>query len=363
VADDDAQVRDGITDFLEQSGYHAIACSDPEAAAEVCEHYRPDVALVDICFSGPFGFEGLSLIEQLRGMQPDATIIAMSGRGARGLAEQAVLRGATSFLPKPFAPDELVRRLPDVDTRHGDAIRLPSIDELIAADRFAIHVQPIVDLLDERTIGWEALARVSSAPPFGSPVGLLRYARRKGRLPDVNRACIAEALRSAGRLTELGLLFINVDPELLAAGPAYAGTVAAILRERNIHPRSLVFEVTERGDISSPACIDAIAALRELGIAIALDDVGGGYVQFPLLESILPSFMKIPLELGGGIATNKTSRLVVSHLVEMAHEVGCRVVVEGIESADGAAAARELSIDFAQGYHFGRPMPPAEVRT
>jgi len=364
IADDDLAVRDGLASLLRHSGYGSITCPDAEAAVEAYDHYRPGVALVDICFSGPFDFEGLSLIERMRAMEPAATIIAMSGRGAEGLAEQAVQHGASAFLAKPFAYDDLLGQMPACDAAEASvgSIRIPSIDEILTGGLLTMHFQPIIDLRDDRTIGYEALARVAAAPPFRSPAGLLRYARRIGRIADVNRACVAEALRTGGCLTESGLLFINVDPEVLEIGGAFADAVEADVRREGIDPRMLVFEVTERSELSS-ADLDTLRALRQLGASIALDDVGGGFTHFAQLESILPSFMKIPAELGACIATNRTNRLIVSHLAEVAHGVGCRVVIEGMETEAALRAARELAVDYAQGFHVGKPAPLHEVKT
>lgn len=363
IADDDTAIRDGLATLFRDRGYGSVTCSDPEAAVEAYAHYRPAVAVVDVCFQSPFGFEGLSLIERLRAMEPRATIIAMSGRRTDGLAEYALAQGASRFLPKPFGWDEIALHFPALEPSEAEinVIRIPPIDEILSG-LVEMHFQPIVGLQEmNRTIGWEALARVAADPPFRSPAALLRYARRVGRIADANRVCVGQALRTGGCLTTSGLLFINLDPELLEAGGACAEAIASEFQLERIDPRAVVFEVTERAELSDNS-VEALIALRQLGAGIALDDVGAGLTHFSQLGSILPTFMKIAVELGGSIADNAMNRMIVAHLVDVAHAVGCRVVIEGLETEEAVSAARDLGADCAQGFRVGRPAPLAALR-
>jgi EAL domain-containing protein (putative c-di-GMP-specific phosphodiesterase class I) len=117
-----------------------------------------------------------------------------------------------------------------------------------------------------------------------------------------------------------------------------------------------VLEVTERSGFTDDdeAC-RVIDELRELGLRFALDDHASAYSHLGVVNRIRPSFMKISNTFGTDFEQDPTKVHIVRHVVTLAHDLGCRTILEGIETAATAAAAAEAGVDFAQGYYFGRP--------
>jgi EAL domain-containing protein (putative c-di-GMP-specific phosphodiesterase class I) len=140
------------------------------------------------------------------------------------------------------------------------------------------------------------------------------------------------------------------DPELLAViRTALAGV------ER---PGSLVIEVTETAAIVDLPRAQAFAQqLAQLGIHLALDDFGAGYGSFYYLKHLPFDYLKIDGEFIRKLATSPHDQIIVSSLVTMAHQLGKQTIAEFVEDATTLDAVRQLGVDYAQGYHFGRPAP------
>ena len=104
------------------------------------------------------------------------------------------------------------------------------------------------------------------------------------------------------------------------------------------------------------AALANVEALRDAGALFALDDFGSGYTHMRWLHDIRPHFIKIAQPLVVDFESVPWRRSVVQDIQSFAKDIGCAVIAEGIESAaTAAAAARELGIEFGQGYYFGRP--------
>jgi EAL domain-containing protein (putative c-di-GMP-specific phosphodiesterase class I)/ActR/RegA family two-component response regulator len=359
IVDDDPSVREGLALLLEQRERLVVLCNDPDAAIEVASSYNPSLAFVDIKYSGPFGFEGLTLIEELQSLVPGMHIVAISGDANDELRREASSRGAAGFLCKPFGGAEIEPFLagtpPGIGIT-GSTVRVPSIDEVLGDGLLAMHYQPIVALNGREVVGWEALARVATPTPFRLPDRLFHYARRRDRSFDLNLACAVAAIESGAALSHRAKLFINVDPDVLPRGEELVAAVTDAATRSGVAMESVVFEVTERHQIATSA-LGALDSLRATGAAIAFDDLGISYTHFPQLAAIQPAFMKIAQEFGIGLAGDPTRQAIVRHLRDLASSFDCRLILEGIETAADAALAAEIGVELGQGYHFGRPAP------
>ena len=100
---------------------------------------------------------------------------------------------------------------------------------------------------------------------------------------------------------------------------------------------------------------ELVAAHRERGALVALDDLSGGTESLACLEALRPDIAKIDRALTAGIEHSPARRHLVGALVEVAHELDCRVVADGIERVDELEAMQELGIDLGQGFYFGQP--------
>jgi EAL domain-containing protein (putative c-di-GMP-specific phosphodiesterase class I) len=210
--------------------------------------------------------------------------------------------------------------------------------------------------------GYESLARFHG-PLFSNPAMLFRYAARKGRLVDLELACIRRTLADAGRLPADARIFMNVHPAVFAS-ERLPGALDAAVAAAGIDPARIVLEITEQGSLGDAAVVERqCGELRRRGFSFALDDVGMAYSHLAHIEQIRPAYLKVSQEFGTDFETNPTRAKIVSNVLSLARDFGCDLILEGIESAETRDAARTLGVRLCQGYFFGRPAPVSHCAT
>lgn len=362
IVDDEPNIGLGLAAALECDGRRIVVCRDLESAQIILETEPVTDILTDVMLSGPFGFEGLNFIADIIRVAPSAHVILMTGRISDELVAEAERRGADAVLSKPFAIEVLIPLLTvPSDTTSPTLTILPTLDEVIESDDLLPHFQPIVSLGDGLTHGVESLARFRAGGPFARPDLLFAYAARKNGVPGLEAACIRGTMREAVTFPDSLLLFMNVHPAALDN----AGVVMALessARQCGIDLSRIVLEITEQQEIRQhPALFESIDRLRELGVRFAFDDVGVAYSHLPLIERIRPAYLKISQLFGTRFEADPTLTKIVRNLVSLAAEFSCAMIIEGVEDASTAAAARDLGIAFGQGWLFGRPADAAAV--
>lgn len=209
--------------------------------------------------------------------------------------------------------------------------------------------QPVVDLDTGEVVGAEALARW---PQLGvPPVEAFETARRQGRVEELDHACQQAALDGAAQATlpEGFALFVNVEP---GSSPGPCATAPAAAR--------VVAEITERALLADPArLLRSLAALRERGCGVALDDVGAVPDSITMLPFVRPDVVKLDVSLVRGRPSGDQARIVTA-VAAYAERTGATVLAEGIETATDVDRARTLGATLGQGWHFGPagPMGP-----
>ncbi|HEY5611703.1 MAG TPA: EAL domain-containing response regulator [Thermoanaerobaculia bacterium] len=362
ILDDSQDVTEALAAGLQRNGRRILTCNDVESAQIVLERVSVSYVVLDIQFSGQFGFEGLDLISHARRHSPSSRIVVMTGNATPDLRAEALRRGAIGFFEKPFGIDELeslfIPRFPAeaLNVEGSSFMRVPMIDEILAGGLTPVF-QPIIDLAGDGSIfSFEALARCHGGTIFSNPEILFDYGARKKRLLDLELACIEQAFRDGVSLSERRRLFINVHPHVLSTGKEFVSGLIDLAKRKSFPLDRLVIEITEQCSIVDPvAAIDAVDALRLHGIRFALDDVGVAYSHLGLIDRIAPSFLKISQHFGTDFEKDPTKTKIVRNIASLAQDFSCAVILEGIEGAATAAAAREIGIQFGQGYYFARP--------
>lgn len=218
-----------------------------------------------------------------------------------------------------------------------------------------VAVQPLINLATGEIAGYESLARPEGANV--APPTLFEAALAGGWMADLELALAHRSFDAASRLLTAGQrLFLNVHPTALES-PGFARRLRAAARKERFRLTRAVIEVTEQGPITKPEIALAnVEELRDAGALFALDDFGSGYAHMRWLDDIKPQFIKIAQSIATDFESAAWRRSVVQNLQHFAKEVGCAVILEGIETAATADAARAMGVEFGQGYFFGRPM-------
>lgn len=239
------------------------------------------------------------------------------------------------------------------------------LGQALKSGELTLLFQPRVDLLGGRIVGAEALLRWPHADIGAlSPGAFVPAAERSGLATDLDHWVIAQTLEAVTELVSLRpdfILSFNISAQSLGRGvPAFLN--AQLQAGRLALAANLEIEVTETSMTYLTAAIEAdIAALRALGLKLAVDDFGMGYASLDYLKRLHAEVIKIDRSLVTDITGRSIDARLIAGLISLGRAMGCVVVAEGVENATQAALLAELGCRFAQGYHFYRPMPLAEL--
>ena len=216
--------------------------------------------------------------------------------------------------------------------------------------------QPIVDLADRRTVGYEALLRATDAAgDVVMPDRLFPAAEAAGWTHLLDRIGRTTALRDAGSWLGRALLFINFVPTSIYRPEVCLRTTEIAAAEAGVQLDQLVFEVTEGHRIHDLDHLERVFDYyRERSCRVAIDDLGAGYSSLNLLVRLRPDIVKLDKDLVQSLP-GPVGAAVVSAIVDITHSYGGLVLAECVETAEQEAAARELGVDLGQGWAFGRP--------
>jgi PAS domain S-box-containing protein len=238
---------------------------------------------------------------------------------------------------------------------------LERIQEALTEDRFVLYSQPIVDLHTGEIVQHELLIRMREASAPGDPSRLigpaefLPVAEEFGLITEIDRWVIDRAteIAAAGRDVE-----VNISGRSISA-PGLVDHIKHAIQRTEADPRKIVFEITETALVSAePAAARAfVESLHALGCKVALDDFGTGYGGFTYLKQLPVDFLKIDIEFVLDVRTNSASRNVIQSIVSLAAGFDLKTVGEGVEDGASLRLLRELGVDYAQGFHIGRPAP------
>jgi len=213
--------------------------------------------------------------------------------------------------------------------------------------------QPIVAATGARRFGYEALLRCRDADL--SHVGaLLDAAERLERTTQLGRLVRAQvATTFATAPIERGLVFVNLHLRDL-----FDASLSSPFSSLTRLARRVVLEITERSSLEGLAGLaDRVAELREIGYAIAIDDLGGGHARMGHLTPLDTDFVKLDMSLVRDLDSHPVKQRLVSSIIELCRDSGVRVIGEGVETEGEAQILRHLGCDYLQGYLIARPGP------
>jgi diguanylate cyclase (GGDEF)-like protein len=234
----------------------------------------------------------------------------------------------------------------------------------IDQDAFQLHYQPIVDLATGDVLSFEALMRWSQ-PGLGpvAPSVFIPLAEETGlisRLGDwaIERACL-DAMTWPAPIS----VAVNVSPVQFRDPDRLIARVRSALTLSKLAPERLYLEVTESLLIENQdSTLDAIHALRRLGVRFSLDDFGIGYSSLAYLSTYPFSQVKVDRSFAQSVTSNTSSEIIIEAVCGLSRRMGMNVVVEGIETAEQMEAVKRLGAERAQGFLFGRPTPVEAAR-
>jgi diguanylate cyclase (GGDEF)-like protein/PAS domain S-box-containing protein len=231
---------------------------------------------------------------------------------------------------------------------------------------FVLTSQPIVDLRTNQTTQHEILLRMrDDGGGLVVPGEFLATAERFGLIGGIDRWVTQQAVRLIGAHNKEGrelTLEVNLSGKTMS-DPTFPDEVKRELTSSGIDPASLIFEVTETAAIADIGQARRFAnGLARIGCRFALDDFGAGFASFYYLKHLPISILKIDGEFVKELPISRTDQLIVRALVEVCEGLGIKTVAEFVTDERTMEMVRDLGVDFAQGYHLGKPEPVSKLR-
>lgn len=284
-------------------------------------------------------------------------------RGAGGAAGSCRFRQAlaASIMLKWDSISVWGRRASDGAAAPVTPMRDLILEAAIAHEQVDLVYQPLIDARTGEMVGAEALARSVMAR---DPEALFSRANSARLGERLSRLIQRKALRCAA-VWEGPLKALPLSINLLPADISRAGYERWLLDEieaAGVDPARITLEITESALLADGESVAArLAILRAAGLRIAVDDLGTGYSSLKYLTALPLDMVKIDRGLVGDIANRERDRIVVKALIGLARELGLKVVVEGVETADQLALLNEWGCDIYQGFLGSAPLTHEEL--
>jgi diguanylate cyclase (GGDEF)-like protein/PAS domain S-box-containing protein len=252
---------------------------------------------------------------------------------------------------------------PAMDQRIQHRRRL-EMDLRAALDRgeFAMVYQPLVDVTTGRLNAFEALLRWNH-PTRGvvPPDEFIPLAEETGLILPIGRWVLGRACREAAAWPMPHAVAVNVSPAQFRQ-PGFVDDVVAALGASGLPPERLELEVTETIMLQdSVATVAQLNRLRRLGVRIAMDDFGTGYSSLSYLRSFPFDKIKIDRSFIRDLGEREEARAIVRAIAALGTSLGMRTAAEGVETQEQLSQLSAEGCTDAQGFLFGRPMPPQQV--
>lgn len=283
-------------------------------------------------------------------------------------AQELVNRAAIARKDAAFLPGRLQIYQDGRDLAHQRQISL--IRDLRKAPQngeLMLHYQPKLDIRQGTVCQAEALLRWSH-PQFGnvSPAEFIVLAERTGSIHLLTNWVIEEAMRQLAEWRKRGLVLqvsVNISADDLL-GDDLAGFVVGLLKQYGVPAEQLVFEITESAIMSQPEkALVVLHKLRDCGISLSIDDFGTGYSSLAHLKRLPVQELKIDQSFVRDLDETSEDAVIVRSTIEMSHNLGLKVVAEGVEYQHSLDLLRRWHCDTAQGYLISRPLTAAAFET
>lgn len=265
-----------------------------------------------------------------------------------------------------------INSLPDLQSRADIKIlrmiqtaRLETqIIRALRLDNFMLYYQPQLDMLTNRVIGMEALIRWDSDVGVVLPEQFIPVAEETSLIIQIGEWSINEACRQVAEWSKNGFaspkVAVNVSTRQFSGN--LVTVVESALRENDVKPHAIEIEIMETMLAKDPSdAVRIMHDLRRMGVDLSIDDFGTGYSNLSNLKKFPVNTIKIDREFVTGVLEDKSDRVIIQSILDIARHMGMRTLAEGIETEEHRRALLEMGCDGWQGFLFSRPAPPSEM--
>ena len=349
------------TDVLARVGGDEFAVLLPEADADeaqkvadsIIKTLSQQVAVLGERSIHATASVGVALFDGL-----SATAVLAFADQAMYEAKQAGRNRAAVYTPSAGHREQVSARLAEAEM----------IRKALEEERFLLYGQPILDLTRNEVRQYELLLRLRTEEggELLAPSAFLYAAERFGLIQEIDCWVARQAIALIAEYAAAGrklVLHLNLSGKSIG-DPRVAALTEKAIADAGIDPASLIFELTETTAIGNIEVAKAFAhRLRARGCQLALDDFGAGFGSFYYLKALPFSYFKIDGDFIRGVAASPMDQLVVEAIVGIARGMGKKTIAEFVADGETVRLLQKCGVDYAQGYHVGRPGPLREILT
>jgi PAS domain S-box-containing protein len=242
-------------------------------------------------------------------------------------------------------------------------LRLESdLRKAIDRNEFLVYYQPVVSVASGQIVGFEALSRWQRPEGILNPCDFIALAEETGIILEVTRQLLAEGCCQLRAWQERFAsnpplsLSINICPKQFAQDDL-ASEIGHLLQENGMDPRCIVLEITENVTMADPErSARMLSELKALGCGLDIDDFGTGYSSLSRLQSFHVDSLKIDKVFVSRMDKDSESCEIVRTIITLAHNLGLKVIAEGVETTAQLELLRNTGCELAQGYLFSKPV-------
>ncbi|MDT7573390.1 MAG: hypothetical protein QOE05_3564 [Actinomycetota bacterium] len=244
---------------------------------------------------------------------------------------------------------------------------LGELREGVTSGQLRVYYQPKCDAATGILVGLEALVRWEH-PTRGLvfPDDFIPIAENTGLIGALTIEVLDQSLSFARKLRDAGTplgVAVNISVRCLT-DLELPRQVAGLLGRWGVPPEYLTLEVTETTIMVDPTrTMTVLGLLRDLGVSLSIDDFGTGYSSLAYLKRLEANELKIDKSFVFTMTSNSNDAVIVRSTIELGHNLGLRLVAEGVEDEETWTMLRALGCDVIQGYHLSRPLPADQVET
>jgi len=234
-----------------------------------------------------------------------------------------------------------------------------ALDALLAPGGIRPRYQPLYALTngDPHLFAFECLSRGPQGTNFERAPVLFEYVRLKRQEAMVDRLCIATALEQLPPMPPETKVCVNVHASTLARDSGFIDFLSRANEKAGLHPARIIVDVVQHAPShDGDGFALAVTRLRNLGVAIALDDIGVGASNFKMMLDVGPDYMKVDRCIVNGCHGDAKRRAVIESLVQLASRLHSEVVAEGVETDDDLVVVQSLGVKIVQGFLLAHPL-------
>ncbi len=365
VIDDEEDVCETIAEIATSRGFEVATISNPDNVRSTLQNFTPDFIMLDLMMPGT---DGVELLRLLADHVKDAKICLISGSDARVLNSARRLGSAHGLnviaaLEKPL-DISVLRATFNQLAAGGKSMPGTDLAHAIALGQFVLYYQPVIELATRRVKGAEALARWAH-PSRGTlpPSEFLEHVVNDGLMQSFTDHVVETSVNQAAKWYHAGerlTLSMNITASTLL-DLSLPDRIADMCKQKNIPPEILILEVTETEAMRDVTrTMDVLLRMRIRNIGVAIDDFGTGHSSLRELQRMPFNEMKVDRSFVIDMANNKDCAVIVNSIIDLGHNLGLKIIAEGVEDIRVWRMLAEKNCDFAQGFYMGKPMPANE---